>query len=300
MTNILFIGGGRIGHAVRALLCPGLEISVFDRNDSKCEMTLSKEEAFSGADIIFVCVPTRGLSAAVEDIRNFAKDAKVVVLTKGMMDGDVFMHEYLSQNLTQDFYLLYGPMLAREICEAKFTGATLAGPAAGRSDVVSIFDKEKVFIEESDDRVGASILGVLKNVYTIMLSAIECFGFGDNYYGAVFSKIFREAGDVVVHFGGNRATVEGFSGLGDLVATSRSSFSSNKTFAIEMVKYGKCEVPAEGFRALPLLLRRLGSFEKELPVLLTVDKVCVNRGDLALFIKDLISDNCRSAVVMNR
>ncbi|MFA6050201.1 MAG: NAD(P)-binding domain-containing protein [Candidatus Paceibacterota bacterium] len=288
--KILIIGGGRIGSAIRHLLRSDLShVSVLDKSPEKSVMRGSKEEILQEAGIIFLCVPSAGLPQAIKDVNEFgAKSAKVVVLTKGMMDGDVFMHEFLKENLLQDFYLLYGPMLAKEICDGGYTGASLAGPAESHNRILSLFDHEKLFLEADEDVAGTAVMGILKNVYTIMLSMVESSNLGDNFYGAMFTRIFGEAKEVVQYFNGEKATVEGFAGLGDLVATSRSSFSSNKTFGTEMVKNGTCDIPAEGWKALPALLRRLGTFEKKLPVLLSIDKICLGKESLPEKIRELL------------
>lgn len=274
LKHILFIGGGNIGSAVKSLLKKGSEILVVDNNEAKSDFVGTREEAFKKAEVIFVCVPSRGLLKALQDITEFGnQSAKVIVLTKGMMEGSKFMHEFLAEHLRNDFYLLYGPMIAREILEGKSTGAVLAGSGEHLDSLALIFDEDKFILETSEDIVGVSILGVLKNVYTILLSVIECFELGDNYYGALFSKAVREAGVVVAHFGGERDTIDGFAGLGDLIATSRSPHSSNRTFAVEMVRHGVCAVSAEGWKALPHLLKRLEEAQKKLPVLQAVERV---------------------------
>jgi glycerol-3-phosphate dehydrogenase (NAD(P)+) len=292
MTNekVLIIGGGRIGSAIRHLLRDDLSfVSVLDKSPEKSVMLKGKQETLQEAKIIFICVPSAGLPQAIKDINEQGnKDARVVVLTKGMMDGDAFMHEYLKENLSQDFYLLYGPMLAKEICDGGYTGASLAGSSESHERILSLFDHEKLFLEASEDVSGTAVMGILKNVYTIMLSMVESSKLGDNFYGAIFAKIFGEAKEVIQYFDGDKATVEGFAGLGDLVATSRSSFSSNRTFGIEMVKNGTCDVPAEGWKALPALLRRLGAFEKKLPVLLSIDKICLGKESLPEKIRELL------------
>jgi len=277
MKNVLIIGGGNIGTAVRSLLDPSAaSVSVIDSKDERCVLEGAKEEVVSTADVVFFCVHSGRLEEAISGVEALLpKDALIVVLTKGMMEGNLFMHEYLAARLLQKFYFLYGPMLAREISGGLGTGATLAGRAEHHRELLELFDKSKILIETTEDTAGVAVLGVIKNVYTIMLSMIETLEAGDNYYGAIFSRIVREAGSIVTHFNGQESTALGFAGVGDLIATSRSPFSSNKTFAIEMVQGKTCTIKAEGPKALPALLARLSSYENELPVMKAVDKVCL-------------------------
>jgi glycerol-3-phosphate dehydrogenase (NAD(P)+) len=84
-------------------------------------------------------------------------------------------------------------------------------------------------VYESPDLAGTELGGAIKNVIAIMAGIGDGLGYGANTKAAVITRGLAEMVRVGVVMGGHRETFFGLSGIGDLMATSLSEHSRNRT-----------------------------------------------------------------------
>ncbi len=102
--KVAILGGGEIGQAIKHIIKDADSLSVFDRNPERGEADIQK--CISGADHIFMCVPSRAIRDLVDEINKYsAEDALVIVLSKGMVDGK-FLFEILDDELDREYGFL--------------------------------------------------------------------------------------------------------------------------------------------------------------------------------------------------
>ncbi len=97
----------------------------------------------------------------------------------------------------------------------------------------------------STDVPGAVLGGILKNVYAILLGALETLSGGSrNLEAAALSASVHEMAAIAGAHGGKAATLFGLAGLGNLVATGFSRDSHNRKFG-QLLASGKARTEIE-------------------------------------------------------
>ncbi|MEO8509168.1 MAG: NAD(P)H-dependent glycerol-3-phosphate dehydrogenase, partial [Betaproteobacteria bacterium] len=89
---------------------------------------------------------------------------------------------------------------------------------------------------ESDDIAGVEVGGAIKNVLAIAAGASDGLGFGHNARAALITRGLAETGRLSTALGGQRATLMGLAGLGDLVLTCTGNLSRNRRVGLALAE----------------------------------------------------------------
>jgi glycerol-3-phosphate dehydrogenase (NAD(P)+) len=141
-------------------------------------------------------------------------------------------------------------------------------------------------VYECPDLAGAELGGAIKNVIAIMAGIGDGLGFGANTKSAVVTRGLNEMVRLGVVMGGHRETFFGLSGIGDLMATSLSEHSRNRTLGEQLGRGAALEQAeaslegrvAEGVRTTAALFGVKTAFELDTPIVETLHQVL--RGDM--------------------
>ena len=88
----------------------------------------------------------------------------------------------------------------------------------------------------NSDAVGVELGGALKNVVAIAAGVVEGLGLGHNTMAALITRGLAEITRLAVAMGGQRQTLAGLAGLGDLVLTCTGDLSRNRHVGIELAR----------------------------------------------------------------
>lgn len=122
---------------------------------------------------------------------------------------------------------LSGPNLASEIMSGHPAAAVVSGEAATASAVQAQLSSARFRVYTGTDMVGAEVAGFYKNIIAIASGIVTGLGFGDNTRAALITRGLAEMGRLTAYFGGERATLYGLAGVGDLIVTCGSPLSRN-------------------------------------------------------------------------
>lgn len=158
----------------------------------------------------------------------------VVHGTKGLEQGTLLrMSQVLEQELGEPFQdtvaALSGPTHAEEVGRGIPTAAVIAcadGRRAAR--LQRLFNGPTFRVYTNSDVTGVELCGALKNVVALATGISDGLGFGDNARAALITRSLAEIGRLVCAHGGQRDTVFGLAGIGDIVATCTSLHSRNR------------------------------------------------------------------------
>lgn len=238
-NKILIIGKGELGTALN---------SVLNKNPNNNVTLWGESPDLPSAEIIFMAVPT----FAIEDVVNKCsktqnKNTILVVLSKGLGKEGKTPLEVAEKGWSGKLGLISGPMIAEELLANK-VGYGLVASESGEvvSKLISLFKETNLELERTDDLVGLSWLGPLKNVYAIGLGFASGEGKGMNYKGAYVTQAVDEMAQIIENFGGRKQTAYSLDGLGDLVATGFSSNSSNFEYGRSLAQNKKAGTEPEG------------------------------------------------------
>lgn len=180
-----------------------------------------------------------------ERITNYLKAGiPFVSISKGIdpdtleMSDDLMM-EFFSKYQDQITYLS-GPSFAKEIVDKQVTIVALAG----KNPDVLLDVSQKMATDyfkalPTYDIKGVLLSGALKNILAIAGGMLEGLGYNHNTRAAMITRGINEMLRFGKVFNARPETFYSFAGMGDLILTTTSSLSRNKTFGLEIAKSEK-------------------------------------------------------------
>lgn len=197
--------------------------------------TTNLEETVNYSDYILLAVPSSAVRKVVGEIDKLIKSPKVIInVAKGLEPetfktiSEIVEEEFSPQNL-KAFVGITGPSHAEEVAQKMLTALLCFSEDTEEVvNVQNLFNNQDYFrVYRGSDLIGAQICGAVKNVIAIAAGAIDGLGFGDNTKAALITRGLHEMKKIVVEFGGEESTVNGLSGIGDLIVTANSKHSRN-------------------------------------------------------------------------
>jgi glycerol-3-phosphate dehydrogenase (NAD(P)+) len=250
------------------------------------------EESLQDADLVAFAIPAQSLREVLREARlAIGEDVVVVNLAKGIEErSGARCSEIVFQELRQSnpVGVLAGPNIAWEVVRGVPSKAVVAcSNYRYLPRLRDVFSTSCFNVYESPDLAGTELGGAIKNVIAIMAGIGDGLGFGANTKAAVVTRGLQEMVRIGVVMGGHRDTFFGLSGLGDLMATSLSEHSRNRTLGEHLGRGASLEEAerrlngrvAEGVKTTSALFEIKSSFDLETPIVDMLHQVL--RGELS-------------------
>ena len=166
--------------------------------------------------------------------------AKGIEVGSGLLLSEVAAEELPGRPIG----VLSGPTFAHETARGFPTAVTIASPfdtmdcvaaaqsAAARLSVSLGSDVFRPYV--SNDVIGVEIGGAVKNVVAIACGMVTGAGFAENTRAALITRGLDEMKALAHKLGGQRETVTGLSGIGDLTLTCSSTSSRNMSLGVQL------------------------------------------------------------------
>lgn len=197
----------------------------------------------AGAMLVIVSVPSLFVKPTLAPVLPaMEKGAVLLNVAKGFAPGTRQPLPLMLRRLARGHSCVHlaGPAIANELAGGMPAPVMLAAEDSSSARRVAKWLNGPSFIPATtSDVAGASLGGILKNVYAILLGGLDSLG-GEsrNLEAAVLSASVHEMAAIARAQGGRTATLYGLAGLGDLVATGFSCNSHNRKFG-RMLASGK-------------------------------------------------------------
>ena len=324
--KIAVLGGGSFGTVLANLSASnGFETSLWVRDTEQAlrinaegtnttyhpELKLSNkiiaseslEQCISGADLILVATPSAIFENIIKRLKPLIKDnMHVVSCTKAIAKNPMrTMTEIISDELNEfigdQFGVLSGPNLAKEIANEKVAGSVIASLNHELKKLIkNALESEKFKIYESADVKGVEYAGALKNIYAICCGIGDELDVGENAIGLIITRSMTEMSKFAVHKGANPITFLGLAGMGDLVATCTSKLSRNFSLGRRLAKGDSLEEAkaaigqvAEGVRTLEVVYEEADKNNLPMPLVNALHKIVFENANPNILMDDLIS-----------
>lgn len=262
--------------------------------------------ALGGAQFVVVAVPSHGLRTVLRaGAAHVDGSAVVLSATKGLEDGSlVRMSEVIAAEWPHvaEVAVLSGPSFARELAASLPTVVVVASTApAAAQHVQEEFRSGALRLYASRDVVGVELGGALKNVIAIAAGVVEGLGLGHNALAALITRGLAEIGRVAVAAGGQRETLAGLAGMGDLVLTCTGQLSRNRHVGLELARGRRLtdivsgmKMVAEGVRTTHAALALGARLGVELPIAAQVDALLSGHSTPAAAVAELMGRRQRA------
>jgi glycerol-3-phosphate dehydrogenase (NAD(P)+) len=199
-------------------------------------------EALSGCEVVVSVMPSHHCRRLFASMRPYLRPEMIFVsATKGLEEGSLLrMSEVIAHVLGENGFrgrigAMSGPSFAKEVARGDPTAITIASPDAELTQTVQhAFSDPRFRLYTNEDVIGVELGGSLKNVVAIAAGVCDGLGLGHNSVAALITRGLAEMTRLVVACGGQRETMAGLAGLGDLVLTCTGGLSRNRSVGVEL------------------------------------------------------------------
>jgi glycerol-3-phosphate dehydrogenase (NAD+) len=193
--------------------------------------------------IVILALPCQHTPVWVQQHRHvIPQDVLLVSTAKGLYlpTQQLIGHAILDalDRASQPLCFLSGPSFAQEIVKGYPTAVVIASDQLYlASKMQRIMSNGKTFrVYTSKDPIGVQLGGALKNPLAVGAGMIAGLGYGANTLSATITRASRELCDLCTAMGGQDDTIDGLSGIGDLMLTCFSPQSRNQRCGTRLVK----------------------------------------------------------------
>ncbi len=322
VTKVAVLGGGSFGTIIANMVAEnGIQVSHWMRDQKRVdEITTGREntrylpgyklaegllpttdmqEAVTGAQLIFVSIPSHSFRSVVKQAREWLTPSQMLVSTTKGIEAETFslMSEILRDELPKGrIGVLSGPNLAKEVAQRQLTATVIASDDNELRELAQKVLHSAYFrVYASDDTYGVELGGTLKNIYAIAAGLSAAMGMGENTKSMLMTRSLAEMSRFAVCMGANPMTFIGLAGVGDLIVTCMSPLSRNyrvgyalgegKTLDEAVESLGQV---AEGVNTLKQVKTKAQEMDVYMPLVWGLYEVVFNHAPVAEVVKTLM------------
>jgi glycerol-3-phosphate dehydrogenase (NAD(P)+) len=237
MKKIAVIGKGSWGSALHAVLnLNGHSASLLGRSRGGADL--------DALNSLVIAVPSKEMRQLARELAKELRPADnllVISTSKGVEPHTgKSMLAVLEEELHGRggrFATLSGPSFAAEVANRLPTAVTVASVSEAVAEAAAaIFRNDRFRVYSSTDVIGVELCGVLKNIIALAAGISDGLGMGLNARAALLTRGLVEMSRYVVASGGELRTVNGLSGMGDLILTATGDLSRNRQVGLHLAK----------------------------------------------------------------
>jgi glycerol-3-phosphate dehydrogenase (NAD(P)+) len=254
---------------------------------------------FSGADAVIVALPSQDVRSAMKTLEpKLREDIPVVLASKGIeRDSGRYLFGIMGEMVNpNNLYILSGPTFAADIARLRPAAAVLAGLNPGDTEALALALATPSFrIYSSTDVAGVQVGGLIKNALAIACGISDGMGLGDSARAALVTRGSYELSRLGRKLGGQYETLQGLSGLGDLILTATSGQSRNHSLGKALgqgkaLEAARAEVRGvcEGVNAAIELAAIAKQRDVEAPIIASVAAIVMGRSTPAAEMERLL------------
>lgn len=205
---------------------PGVKI------DEKIKFTTNLEETIKDKDMLVLAVPSVFTRSTAKNMAPHVRYGQLIVsVAKGIEEATLMtLEEVIREEIPNaEVAVLCGPSHAEEVSRSLPT-AVVAGSRKRKvaEFVQSAFMDENFRVYTSPDVLGMELGSSLKNVIALAAGMADGLGYGDNTKAALITRGIAEITRLAVAMGAKPETLQGLTGIGDLIVTCASVHSRNR------------------------------------------------------------------------
>ena len=310
-SNICFYGGGAwgqalaitlasLGHKSTLIVSDPIRADEINAHTSKkfphIQLSHLINASIQKSNLVFITTESKRVIDVVKLIFSLKNDnINLIITSKGFAtkDGKTFNEIIKDQFPIFKTGILTGPTFADEIANNLPAAAVLASKdIALANSICNLFQNSCLRLYQSNDPVGASIAGAIKNIIAIGAGIIEGLNLGDNAKAALITRGISETSRLIKISGGHYNTAFGLAGIGDMSLTCSGPHSRNMAYGMNLVKgnntANKLDL-VEGVNAIGAAIALAEKLKIELPIVNAIDQILNKKGNIKEIIPQLLS-----------
>ena len=266
------------------------------------KMNMSTDMAFivDNYDILIYAIPSAFLHRSIQEagITEF-KDKIIMSAIKGIVpEYNQIVADYFNKNYSVDFNdigIIAGPCHAEEVAMEKLSFLTIAFIDETRAQhMANMFSTWYMKMKTSTDIAGTEYAAMIKNIIAIANGICIGLGYGDNFQAVLIVNAMREIRRFLEEVFPHNRKVMDTEYVGDLLVTSYSKYSRNRTFGT-FIGNGysvrstmqEMKMVAEGYYAVKCLTEINKDHQVHLPITEAVYNILYQRKSPTLEMRKL-------------
>jgi len=210
-------------------------LSYVDLNLNKLKISSDINKVIYDSEIVIIAIPSPFIESSLISSKKLLSKKILISASKGIIpESFLTISEHLSQEYNipkKNLAIISGPSHAEEVAQEKLTYLTVGTNNLKLGEHISSLLNTKYIISTvSRDMTGIEISSSLKNIYSIMVGIAHGLGYGDNFISVLISHSTKEMSDFIEAIHKVKRKINHSAYLGDLLVTTYSSFSRNRTF----------------------------------------------------------------------
>ena len=195
--------------------------------------------AVSSSSDLLVVVPSHVFRQTLDAIKpHISATTRLIWASKGFEpETGRLLHQVAEDVLGVDRpkAVITGPTFALEVARGLPTALTVASLDQGfATEIASRLHNNTFRAYTSTDVAGAEVGGAVKNILAIAAGISDGLGYGANARAALITRGLTEVMRLGEALGGNKETLMGLAGLGDLLLTCTDDQSRNRRFGLAL------------------------------------------------------------------
>jgi glycerol-3-phosphate dehydrogenase (NAD(P)+) len=257
----------------------------------------SVSQAIDASDILIVAVPATYIEESFAKYQGDYENKFLFSAVKGIVpQHNLTVTEYFNKTYNIPYSrlgIISGPCHAEEIALERLSYLTIS--SKNKIDAHYLAERiscHYVHAKISDDIYGTEYAAVLKNIIAIGAGICHGLGYGDNFQAVLISNAIQEIKRFLDKTYRSKRRINSSPYLGDLLVTSYSQFSRNRTFGTMIgkgysVKSALLEMNmvAEGVNAVGCIKQINERYKVRMPITEAVYNILVNKVSAPLEIK---------------
>lgn len=241
------------------------------------------EKAIKDSDTIIIAIPSPYVKQYFRRIWNSTFKGKFIVSAlKGVVpNANMVMSEYMADNFKiplENIGVISGPCHAEEVALERLSFLTVASKDTEKATQLAEAITSRIMRSSvSNDVVGIELAAVLKNIYAIAAGVCQGLQYGDNFQAVLMSNCAKEMERFLQGVIPMDRNICDLHYLGDMLVTSYSQFSRNRTLGTMIgkgysVKTAQLEMEmiAEGYYGAKCIAEMNDHFKVSMPIASTV------------------------------
>ena len=210
-------------------------LSYVDLNLNKLHISSDINKVINDSEILIIAIPSPFIESSLISSKKLISKKILVSASKGIIpESFLTISEHLNREYNipkKNLAIISGPSHAEEVAQEKLTYLTVGTNNLKLGEHISNLLNTKYIISTvSRDMTGIEISSSLKNIYSIMVGIAHGLGYGDNFISVLISHSSKEMSDFIEAIHKIKRKINHSAYLGDLLVTTYSSFSRNRTF----------------------------------------------------------------------
>lgn len=248
------------------------------------EFTTDLESAVSGKAYLILAVPSVFTRSTAKSMAPFVKEGQIIVcVAKGIEEETLMpLTDIVEQEIPQaEVAVMCGPSHAEEVgIGLPTTVVAGAKKRAVAEEIQDIFMNNVFRVYTSPDVLGMELGGSLKNVIALAAGMADGLGYGDNTKAALITRGMFEMSKLATTMGAKAETLNGLTGIGDLIVTCESRHSRNRKAGM-LIGQGytmqqamdEVKMVVEGVYSAKAAISLAKKYDVEMPIIEEVNRV---------------------------